>query len=64
MAERWRAGRKRAEKFLRAGIVLETGTATTVDIKLDIGQLAETVNCGSAYGASLRRHGNHESPER
>jgi hypothetical protein len=32
------------KKFVRAGIVLETGTTSTIDIKLDIGQLTETVS--------------------
>ncbi|MGH9632299.1 MAG: carboxypeptidase regulatory-like domain-containing protein, partial [Bryobacteraceae bacterium] len=31
------------KKFLRSGIVLETGTATTVDIELALGSIAETV---------------------
>lgn len=32
------------KKFVRSGIVLETGTTTTVDILLDLGQLTEVVN--------------------
>jgi len=32
------------KKFVRAGIVLETGTTTTVDITLDVGQLTEMVS--------------------
>jgi outer membrane receptor protein involved in Fe transport len=31
------------KKFLRPGIVLETGTTTTVDIRLELGALTETV---------------------
>ncbi|MEZ5356823.1 MAG: carboxypeptidase-like regulatory domain-containing protein, partial [Bryobacteraceae bacterium] len=32
------------KKFSRTGLVLDTGTASTVDIKLQIGQLTETVS--------------------
>ncbi len=32
------------KKFVRSGIVLETGTTSTIDIKLDLGQLTETVS--------------------
>ena len=32
------------KRFTRAGIVLETGTTTTIDIALDVGQLSETVS--------------------
>jgi hypothetical protein len=32
------------KKFVRSGIVLETGTTTTVDVRLDVGQLSETVS--------------------
>jgi len=32
------------KRFVRTGIVLETGTTTTIDITLDVGQLSETVS--------------------
>ncbi len=32
------------KKFARSGLVLETGTASTIDIKLQLGQLSETVS--------------------
>lgn len=32
------------KKFVRSGIVLETGTTSTIDILLDMGQLTETVS--------------------
>lgn len=32
------------KKFVRSGIILETGTTTTVDVLLELGQLTETVN--------------------
>ena len=32
------------KRFTRAGIVLETGTTTTIDIALDVGQLSEVIS--------------------
>src|SRR5262252_5354528 len=31
------------KKFVRAGLVLETGSAATVDVQLEVGQLTESV---------------------
>jgi hypothetical protein len=36
------------KKFVRAGIVLETTTTSTVDIVLDVGQLSDVVNVTAA----------------
>jgi hypothetical protein len=36
------------KKFVRAGIVLETGATSTVDVRLDVGQLTETVSVTAA----------------
>jgi outer membrane receptor protein involved in Fe transport len=35
-------------KFLRSGIVLETGTTTTINITLDVGSVTETINVTAA----------------
>ena len=36
------------KKFLRTGLALETGTTTTINVELQIGELAETVNVSEA----------------
>ena len=36
------------KKFVRSGIVLETGTSSTVDITLDIGQLSDVINVSAS----------------
>ena len=37
------------KKFVRAGIVLETGTTSTIDIVLDLGQLSDVVNVSPCF---------------
>ncbi|MBI4875823.1 MAG: carboxypeptidase regulatory-like domain-containing protein, partial [Acidobacteria bacterium] len=36
------------KRFVRAGIVLETGTASSINITLDVGQLADVINVTAA----------------
>jgi hypothetical protein len=36
------------KRFLRSGLIFETGTTATVDIKLDVGQVSETISVSAS----------------